>query len=787
MSSIRFLKYTDLTAMKNAITAGSITNDDIVYGRDDTIAFNGTAYNLVPTTGTANSLLKLNSNGKVSWTTYDILSKEIRLSSGPDSGDDDSIPTTGWVSNYIDSTKITVDSTLSSTSANPVQNKTIYTALSNKADKESYVQLKITGTAIAHYSLATSVPTTTSGYYLADTNLSGSIHRVIVIVAGGAVVNELSPSNGDTYITTSDGHLWAATANNTTAWTDCGQIKGDQGAQGEQGYGMVATVSRPSLTEAQWTLYGTLNRNEEWSDTSGTRNGCRIGDLFTVSGTSTDGGRAHFLLFRSTTATGNLTGTCIGHTTAERGKAATVKVGTVTTGETGSDVTVTNSGTAEDVVLDFKIPKGEQGDVGHLELLKVNLKNSPKCFLSANQDMTVQLTEEQAERINRNRVITVVFKAVMLNEQPRYCGVRVPPNSIFTTTQVIDGFTYWNGINFVRCYNQYGYHFQSSVVSYPSGGLDACVNLDKGYYGCLMFVLNRVEGWAYIYDETGKMLGSRHHASLKYDKFISDSRYLELRGDPCNLVEVSIYDGDLSGVKQVDMFTTPQTLHKENWGDACNTSPSVGCIYGAESWKLNEDDGLYHITSATAKLIRFETFDFYGSKIMWTTWKKFRINSGTFRFKKGVTISLSYGNDSLHVYNEDGDEVTDDTLSAGVYTVYSTSEKEGVVGGTCSDNFDMNFIEGESTKVTDCFCIDNFETKEKYIYDRSSDMLMRTYSLSNNNIVEKEFTAIPCDLHNVETQKYNIPTACYIGRMKRQDGKLYMVGEDYTWKQINNV
>ena len=132
--------------------------------------------------------------------------------------------------------------------------------------------------------------------------------------------------------------------------------------QGERGYGVAANVSQDALTEAQWELYGTVGRNEEWSGTSGTRNGCRTGDLFTVSGTSTDGGRAHFLLFRSTTATGNLTGDCIGHTTAERGKAATVSVGTVTTGEAGSDAEVTNSGTDEDVVLDFKIPKGEQGE-----------------------------------------------------------------------------------------------------------------------------------------------------------------------------------------------------------------------------------------------------------------------------------------------------------------------------------------------------------------------------------------------------------------------------------------
>ena len=239
-------------------------------------------------------------------------------------------------------------------------NAQVSESLANKADKESYVQIKVTGTAIAHYAKAADIPLSTaaSGWYLCDLAIGGVTKRVIAIVAANSIVNEISPVNGDTYICTSEGKLYAATANNTSSWTECGAI----GVQGEHGYGMVAAVSQDALTEAQWGLYGTVGRNEEWSGTSGTRNGCRIGDLFTVSGTSTDGGRAHFLLFRSTTATSNLTGTCIGHTTAERGRAATVTVGTVTTGEAGSDATVTNSGTAEDVVLDFTIPKGKQGE-----------------------------------------------------------------------------------------------------------------------------------------------------------------------------------------------------------------------------------------------------------------------------------------------------------------------------------------------------------------------------------------------------------------------------------------
>ena len=43
---------------------------------------------------------------------------------------------------------------------------------------------------------------------------------------------------------------------------------------------------------------------------------------------------------------------------------ATITIGTVTTGEPGTDAEVVNSGTPEDVVLDFTIPSGEQGPAG---------------------------------------------------------------------------------------------------------------------------------------------------------------------------------------------------------------------------------------------------------------------------------------------------------------------------------------------------------------------------------------------------------------------------------------
>ena len=48
----------------------------------------------------------------------------------------------------------------------------------------------------------------------------------------------------------------------------------------------------------------------------------------------------------------------------DTGAAATVTVGTVTTGEPGTDAIVTNSGTESSAVLNFTIPRGETGAVG---------------------------------------------------------------------------------------------------------------------------------------------------------------------------------------------------------------------------------------------------------------------------------------------------------------------------------------------------------------------------------------------------------------------------------------
>ena len=69
----------------------------------------------------------------------------------------------------------------------------------------------------------------------------------------------------------------------------------------------------------------------------------------------------------SLTVTGNLTAPATdgeGGSSGEAGTAATIEVGTVTTGEAGSSATVTNVGTTSAAVFDFVIPRGDKGEKG---------------------------------------------------------------------------------------------------------------------------------------------------------------------------------------------------------------------------------------------------------------------------------------------------------------------------------------------------------------------------------------------------------------------------------------
>ncbi len=92
--------------------------------------------------------------------------------------------------------------------------------------------------------------------------------------------------------------------------------------------------------------------------------GANIGDIWYCSGTDPDLGGRSFIRYDGYWVEINpgLLGPA-GDDGAD-GAAATIAVGTVTTGAVGSSVTVTNSGTSSAAVFDFSIPVGATGATG---------------------------------------------------------------------------------------------------------------------------------------------------------------------------------------------------------------------------------------------------------------------------------------------------------------------------------------------------------------------------------------------------------------------------------------
>ena len=120
------------------------------------------------------------------------------------------------------------------------------------------------------------------------------------------------------YIWTRDKIVWK----NNTITHSTAKKAGYIAKDGELGFGFVASVERNgNFSEAEWNdTYGKTGHNETWVNTSSIRNGCRVGDIFQVIGYASDTLNMHTAYYRSTTASDNLTGTCISHSVAERGQ-----------------------------------------------------------------------------------------------------------------------------------------------------------------------------------------------------------------------------------------------------------------------------------------------------------------------------------------------------------------------------------------------------------------------------------------------------------------------------------
>ncbi|MCD7993526.1 MAG: spore surface glycoprotein BclB [Clostridia bacterium] len=115
--------------------------------------------------------------------------------------------------------------------------------------------------------------------------------------------------------------------------------------------------------------------------------------------------------------------------TGPTGAAATITVGSVITGDPGTEASVTNSGTTEEAVLDFVIPRGEPGGGGAPEVL-------------ATVDTTVQPTSANGALVFNE---TPLVSGTAITHTPGTSDVQINQTGIyqafFTGTVMIDAGT----------------------------------------------------------------------------------------------------------------------------------------------------------------------------------------------------------------------------------------------------------------------------------------------------------------------------------------------------------
>ena len=132
---------------------------------------------------------------------------------------------------------------------------------------------------------------------------------------GGSVTNY--PSGGLTAGTNFTNYVtFFLYVNNTVVDKETVNIVTD-GDEGEEGKGYKLYLTRNGLyTDVQWDTWGAIGFNYSYSKATGDPDflTCRIGDLFVVSGTSSDTGISHTATYRCTAvSSSSITGTCLSH------------------------------------------------------------------------------------------------------------------------------------------------------------------------------------------------------------------------------------------------------------------------------------------------------------------------------------------------------------------------------------------------------------------------------------------------------------------------------------------
>ena len=86
---------------------------------------------------------------------------------------------------------------------------------------------------------------------------------------------------------------------------------------GKDGNGMALAIIRNDMSEEQWTAWAIIGQTQFVNKRAGDDDftNCRVGDIFTVSGTASNSGKRHTSTWRCTAVNANqITGVCISHT-----------------------------------------------------------------------------------------------------------------------------------------------------------------------------------------------------------------------------------------------------------------------------------------------------------------------------------------------------------------------------------------------------------------------------------------------------------------------------------------
>lgn len=250
------------------------------------------------------------------------------------------------------------------------------------------------------------------------------------------------------------------------------------GVYGDKGNGIVASVQIPNKTEFWWSQVGAVGHKDTFDDSSNTRNNCRVGDIFTVMGTSTEG-NSHTAYYKSTTDSGDLAGECINHVVAESG--ADAKNLSITPssqyfkstdgGKTFAPNTITIKPTIQGEISFGKWQYSIDGGVSFADVVS----GQSGLTVDANKKLTIAKTSG----LFTDKVTMVTFRAVA-NDSSFYdtCSIaklydvtdiEIGGVNLIKNSNFADGVNKWvpTGITYaVETDSTYGHHikFSSSVV-----------------------------------------------------------------------------------------------------------------------------------------------------------------------------------------------------------------------------------------------------------------------------------------------------------------------------------